>query len=245
MDNEDSREKKRFKTDSFLGGGFSEVFQGGIPRCCGFGGDGPAGVAPERGGAPPPALACVRIHASPSVNRRDIPKKIESVCLRCHCACLRLLTLTGNKTRLGRIFQKSIEKPTIFTPEMLESYEHYKKIGAWNAKSSSMHALCAVVCTILMLLLWLAHWADFALLPGMRHVPTVCLFVLLATVAKQWAVCNWRISRANAIGIDFDRRYTCLPAPLHPRHGLLTSGLRPFQHPSGRSLRVHGPSSEA
>ena len=172
--------------------------------------------------------------------------KENRICLSWLPLCLPATADTDDsKPRLGRIFQKSIEKPTIFTPEMLESYEHYKKIGAWNAKSSSMHALCAVVCTILMLLLWLAHWADSALLPGMRHVPTVCLFVLLVTVAKQWAVCNWRISRANAIGIDFDRRCTCLPALLHPRHGLLTSGLRPFQHPRGRSLRVHGPISEA
>jgi hypothetical protein len=157
---------------------------------------------------------------------------------------LRPVTLT-KQTRLGRIFQKSIEKPTIFTPEMLESYEHYKKIGAWNAKSSSMLALGAVVGTILMLLFWLAHWADSALLPGMRHIPAVCLFALLAIVAKQWAVCNWRISRANAIGIDFACRCTCLPVPLHPSFGLLETGPRPFKHPSSRALHVYGPRPEA
>lgn len=93
---------------------------------------------------------------------------------------------------------------------MLESYEHYKKIGAWKPNSSSMRALCAVVCSILALLVWLAYWADSALLPGMRHVPTACLFALFAVVVKQWVVCNWRISRANAIGIDFVRKFAPL-----------------------------------
>lgn len=101
---------------------------------------------------------------------------------------------------------KPPERPSILTPEMLDKYEHYKKVDAWNAKESSMRALCAFVASILAAVVYLTIWAD-NLLPGLKYIPGACTLALVAMVVKLWAVCNWKISRSNAVGIDLVPRY--------------------------------------